>query len=567
MALQAQSIERVVVGESSDADKLNPYTNFSATGSYINEYLYSSLLRTDKGSGHYLPMLATDLPEISEDQLTFTYAIHPLARFNNGDKITAEDVAFSLKAVRNPWVNNSQKRVHYEAITQVQVIDENTVRFHVARPSSQALRITSDFAILSRAYFDPSNTLSSITLADLSHGTKVPSQKAQVLRAVAERLNVFGTSGTSWEAAPTCGTYVLTEWTRGVSINLEANKHFWGRKLDAPLNIYFAQNVAQIEFQIETNEQQLRRGIFEGRYDLVASMPPSLYSNLIHIPALVEKYKFVAPNGPSYEYVGLNMKAGSRGRNRGMEDLAVRQALSQLVHVDLLMVLHAYGLGSRMASDFPAQHPGYQNTDLPLIEFDPDAANSALDKAGWLDSDGNGLRDRVVDGEEVQLVLECIYNDNSNLRKAIAEHIAENAMKAGILVVPVPLPWKEYMARLNKGDFEISLGAWVADPNEDSYRQIWHSKSWGSGSNFVGFGDEETDHQIELYDETIDPNLHKAMSLEIQQKIYSQQPYIFLWRNDLCTMVSKRYEKMPIFSFRPGFWIPAWGLGTETFQN
>lgn len=567
-SLNAQTIDRVVVGESSDADKLNPYTNFSATGSYINEYLYSSLLRTDKATGRYLPMLALSLPEISEDQLSYTYTLHPEARFNNGRRVTAADVAFSFKAVRNPWVNNSQKRTHYEAITRVEEVDEQTIRFHVARPSSQALRISSDFAILSREHFDPDNTLADITVADLRMGTKVSLPKGQALRNIADRLNVYGTSEAAWSPEPTCGTYILTAWQRGSSITLHVNRRFWGSKLDAPIpNMLFAQNVAEIEFQIETNEQQLRTGIFEGRYDLVASMPPSLYANLSQIPALVEKYKFVAPPGPSYEYVGLNMRAGSRGRNPGMEDLAVRQALSQLVHVDLLMEQQVFGLGSRLSSDFPGQHPDYRNTDLSLIPFDPAAARGSLEQAGWLDSDGNGLRDKRVRGEDVQLVFECIYNENSMLRKAIAEHISENAIQAGILVIPVPLPWKDYMARLKQGDFELSIGAWVADPNEDSYRQIWHTSNWDSGSNFVGFGDGETDHAIELYDETIDPNLHKAMSLEIQERIYAQQPYIFLWRNDLCIMVSKRYEKMPIFSFRPGFWIPAWGTDLDSITN
>ena len=60
--LSAQSIPLVTVGEASDADQLNPFTNFSATGSYINEYLFASLIRTDKATVEYVPFLAEALP-------------------------------------------------------------------------------------------------------------------------------------------------------------------------------------------------------------------------------------------------------------------------------------------------------------------------------------------------------------------------------------------------------------------------------------------------------------------------------------------------------------------------
>jgi peptide/nickel transport system substrate-binding protein len=39
-----------------------------------------------------LPMLATALPEISPDKLTFTFKLHPNAKFSDGKALTSEDV-------------------------------------------------------------------------------------------------------------------------------------------------------------------------------------------------------------------------------------------------------------------------------------------------------------------------------------------------------------------------------------------------------------------------------------------------------------------------------------------
>lgn len=557
-ALMGQAITRVVVCETSDADQLNPFTNFSATGSYINEYLYASLLCTDKTTGAFVPLLAESLPAISDDLLSYTYTIHPAAAFNSGKKVTARDVVFSFKALRNQFVDNHQKRSHYDAITEVIALDEATVVFNIAKPQSQAMRITGEFAIVSADFFDPEGHIDSISLAEQRLGSKIATHKLQALKTVAERINLFGSSLAAYDPEGLCGSYVLTNWRRGAEIGLVANKRFWGRKLPSPPNDYFKQNVGEIQFEITTDELMIRKGLFENRFDIVSSAPNLLYATLSQIPALAEDYKFLAPPGPSYEYIGLNMRATERQRHPALEDLAVRQALARLVHVDLLMVQVCSGIGTRIVSDCPASRPDYRSEDLPLIDFDIAAARDMLDKAGWRDTDGNELRDKSIGGEDVQLVLECIYNENKPERKKIAEHLQANAREAGILIAVTALPWKDYLTRLKSGDFDITIGAWVSDPNENSYRQIWHRKSWGKGSNFVGFGTEATDRLIKQYDETVDMEKHKALSKSIQKAIYDAQPYIFLWANNQCLILSKRFTQAPVSGLRPGFWIAAW---------
>ncbi|HEX2900826.1 MAG TPA: ABC transporter substrate-binding protein, partial [Bacteroidia bacterium] len=428
----------------------------------------------------------------------------------------------------------------------------------VKKPSSQALRITGEFGILSEQHFDPQKTLDAVSIDEEGLGDRMGMAKSQALKAVAERLNVYGSSFASFDPAPTCGSYTLLGWRRGAEIVLGANKHFWGRKMEVIPHDFFKQNVAEIRIEVVSDEAKLRKAVFENHFDIISSMPPQLFANLKEIPALTSKFQFLSPPGPSYEYIGFNMRSVERKRHPATADVAVRRAIARLVHVDLLAVQVCYGLGTRIASEAPVGRLEYVNQDLPLVPFDVKKANEILDQAGWIDTDNNGLRDKRIGGEDVQIVLECIYNENKAERKAIADHIAENALKAGILVVATPLPWKEYLNRLKSGDFEIAIGAWVADPNEDTYRQIWHSKSWGVGSNFVGFGGKASDLLIERYDETIDPAKHMALSKEIQKSIYDQQPYVFLWANNQCLALNRRYEKAPIYNLRPGFWIAAW---------
>lgn len=556
-SLGAQTVGTVTILESSDADQLNPYTNFSATGSYINEYLFFSLLRTHKSTGEFLPLLADDFPSVSEDRLQFTYELHAAAKFNSGKKVLARDVAFSLKIVKNPYVNNSQKRVHYDNIAEAVVNDDRSVTLRLKKMSPQGMRVTSDFAILSEAFFDPDHTLDAIRFADLNAPKSLGPDKVERLRAIADKVNAYGTSQQNFDAGPTCGPYVLNTWQPEKQISLVANKKFWGKKA-GERNCFFGQNVGEIQFRIISEEDRIRTAIFNGEVDMVTSVPPQLYFELSDIPKLQDKFSFHEPPSQSYEYVGMNIKGSARDRKPFFADAKVRRAIAHAIDVDLLLERVCYGLGERIAAEYPAQQRDFRNAELPLRQHDPKAAKQFLADAGWRDSDENGLLDKEIDGESVTFVVECIYNANKPQRKIIAEELQRSARELGVLVSLVELPWKDYLKRLKAGEFDLCIGAWVADPNEDTYRQIWHSQNWGSGSNFIGFGDAESDALIDQYDETFDVDQRREISKQIQEVLYERQPYVFLWANTNSLVISKRFEKAPMHNLRPGFWVGEW---------
>lgn len=554
----AQVLTTVTVAEPADADKLNPLTNLSATGSYVSEYLYFSLLGAEKATGEFVPLLAESLPKVSEDMRTYTYRIHPQARFNSGKKISAEDVAFSMKLIKNPKVDIGHKRGHYDPILDIVPVDGLTFKIVLDQPSPQALRITGGFPIFSEEFLDEDKQLREISFQALQNPKALTGDQMTVLESVARKVNAFGSSFQSFHAEAVSGPYLLLEWKRNKSIVLEANKKWWGKKLGTPPNCFFKQNAAQISFQIMSDESQIRSAIFNRSVDLITSVPPSLFFELSDIPSLHNQFEFHALPGPSYEYIGMNNRGGQRGRKPLFEDGEVRRAMSHLVNVDLLQQEVNFGLGERISAECPNNLPGFKNEELQPIPFDPREAKVILEKAGWKDTDENGLLDKDLGGKNVQFVAEIIYNANAPHRRAIAEELQKAAMQAGILVSVVELPWEEYLARLKKGDFDLYVGAWVSDPNEDSFQQIWHSKNWGAGSNFVGFGNENSDRLIDAYDASLDPNERKVLSRAIQQIMYDEQPYVFLWARQHSLILKKSLQEAHAYNLRPGFWIAEW---------
>jgi ABC-type transport system substrate-binding protein len=557
--LRAQSIPRLTVGDLQSVDRLNPFTTASVIGATVNEYLFFSLMRTDKHNGEFVPLLAETAPHISRDGLSYTYTVHPLAKFNSGRKVSAADVVFSLKLVKNPYVNNQLIRSNYNGIASATAIDEQQLVIRLHSPSLEGLRITSGFAVVPEEIFDPERVLTDISVQDLGQVDGLSSTQNQDLKGVAQRVNAFGSSFDAIPASAYCGPYTVMSWKNGQQLLLEANKKFWGRKLAGTPNHYFEQNVEQLEFITLTSESHARNLLFEGGIDVLSGLAPAFFSDVKDIPRLQASYGFITQPGAAYEYIGLNMQGKARGRSGYLDELPVRQALSHIVYYELLLEQARFGLGSRIVADCPSMDPAFRNMDLGLPAFDPDYALQLIRDAGWhQEADGGLLTRSDSAGDTEVLVLECIYNSNHPYRAMIAEDLQARARELGLVISLVELPWENYMARLQSGDFDLYIGAWDSDPNENSYHQVWHSTNWGNGSNFVGFGDEQTDALIEAYDKIEDNNGRKDLGLEIQRLQSEQQPYVFLWQQNNSLIIKTKYNHAPISIHRPGYWLAEW---------
>lgn len=549
-----EPIPLVKVGVAADADKLNPLTSVSSNSAWIGEYLYFSLLGTDKASGEYVPLLAEGLPEISADETHFTYRIHPQARFNSGKRIEARDVVFSMKLVKCRYIGNDNNRSQYEAVSKVEAIDEATVRIYLNHPSHQGYKITGSFPIFSADVLDPEARLEAYTFAELSDPKQLTREDAQGLATFGRQINAFGNSFQSFASDAVSGPYLLESWQRKKLLVLEVNDKFWGRKLDTPPNVFFKQSVERIEIHVLQKESDWRSAVFSKSFDVLHGTPVDLYAEFSGIPSLAQKYHFLSRAGTTYDYIGMNIKGKERGRKALFKSEEVRRAMAHLVDVETLLEESYYGLGSRLAVEYPAAHPEFRNEDLELLDLNLSQAKSLLKAAGWEDSDENGLLD--LQGNTT-FIGEIIYNETALQRKKIAEHLAANAKQLGIILTPVGLNWEDYLARMQSGDYDMTIGSWVADPHEDSYRQLWHQSNWGNGSNFGGFGDPDTDGLIEAYEQAVELPQRQILARIIQARIHEAQPYVFLWTRDQ-TLVVKKGGFSSVSRTPPGFWLGDW---------
>ena len=83
----------------------------------------------------------------------------------------------------------------------------------------------------------------------------------------------------------------------------------------------------------------------------------------------------------------------------------------------------------------------YYNTDLKPIKFNISKAAELLKEAGWVDSDGDGVRDKMIDGQKVKLSLEVKYPSGSDVVEKVMTIFAESCKKAGAEITQSQREW------------------------------------------------------------------------------------------------------------------------------
>ena len=83
----AVSGDWVVIRELSDPDKLNPVVSTTSNADEISSYVFETLLNQDRITYELIPGLA-DLPDISPDNLSYTFKLKKNITFSDGKPLT-----------------------------------------------------------------------------------------------------------------------------------------------------------------------------------------------------------------------------------------------------------------------------------------------------------------------------------------------------------------------------------------------------------------------------------------------------------------------------------------------
>ncbi len=175
-----------------EADTLNQITSTNASSSYIYHGALGSLL------GEFLlgydpetwraekPLLAESYPEISEDNLTYTFTLRDGVQWHDGVPFTYEDVLFSVKVMMIPFVDSASLRGYFVDLADVNV-DGRRVSFRMSRPYWMNDNVLGfNLPILPKHVYDPGGILDGYSYPDIISSV---ARDDDILRSFGERFN------------------------------------------------------------------------------------------------------------------------------------------------------------------------------------------------------------------------------------------------------------------------------------------------------------------------------------------------------------------------------------------
>ena len=314
------------------------------------------------------------------------------------------------------------------------------------------------------------------------------------------------------------GAYRFVEWDAGVKLELEANDLYWG---EPPA-------FDRVLFSTVKDQNAWPRKLKAGEIDLTQLQPEQyateVKDNTTGVYLGNERIKHDVHDTLGYFYLGWNLDKPK------FSDKRVRQALTMAFNRQGLVENIFHGLGEVTSGPFGQQTSCYDQSIKPW-PFDLEAAKAKLAEAGWTDTDGNGIIDKVIDGEKVDFEFTMLIYGSSTEYATLAEVYREDLLSIGIKMIPSAVEWSTMLKKMDEREFDVYTGAWVLSLPTD-LMQIWHSKEADKpkSSNRIGFRNAEADRIAEAMRVEFDEDKRLELCHQFHALVHEEQPYTFIYQ-------------------------------------
>ena len=255
------------------------------------------------------------------------------------------------------------------------------------------------------------------------------------------------------------GPFVVTEWQPGDEIQLSANPYYYRAAEGLP-------KLDNLTFQYYPDVDGIVGPLLSGPCHIVAqsALDPGLLPFFTEADdtGLLQTH---IQSGTIFEHLTFGVDSfGAYGEGNGrpdwFQDVRVRQALAMCTDRQSLMEQTMYGQSEVWNAYASPNHP-LRPEDAAAWPYDVAAANTLLDEVGYLDSDGDGIREDPATG--TPFAIELMTSLGGELRQEMAAVIAESWLACGVQADTVSLPPDDFFAPegpLLGRQFDVALFAW-----------------------------------------------------------------------------------------------------------
>ncbi len=413
----------------------------------------------------FQPVLATELPVVSADGLSYTVTLREGVTFHNGDPFSSADVKYTMDWMKDP-ANASIFSGSFENVTSVEAPDPTTVVVTLSAPNAAFNALIGSVMILPSGYH-----------AEIG-------QEAYAQAPV----------GT--------GPFKLNSFDPAARTLLDAyDGHFRGRPL-----------VDQLQIDVVPEASVRAEALENGESDnSIWSLTPEDDARLSEDPTFTT-------------YTTLNVAVNHFPLNNQspiLSDVNVRRAM--MFAIDRQVIVDEIFLGAAQiaTSNLSPAVVTYYNPNTTQYTYDPDQAASLLETAGWVQGDGDW---REKDGQELGFTISIPSGDST--RRSEAEVVQQYLQDVGINAQLQETPVAQILEQLPAGEIDAALFNWTyGDGGDPDATSVLSSTG---ASNFSSFRNERVDELLKQGVLALTQEERIPIYQEIQQIVSDEVPFLYI---------------------------------------
>jgi len=425
--------------------------------------------------------------EFSADRLTLTFRLRSGVRWHDGQPVTADDVVFTVNKVQEPALANRPWAPLFRDLSAIEAIDELTVRatYHLATP-------------------------------DVLEGWRLPILPRHLAQADDDLL-----AGEFAKHPVGCGPFRFVRYVPGQEIVLEANADYWD---GAPA-------IDRLIFKIYPDQRTRYQALLSGELD-TATLSSNLWHEAQSSAAAAHLGSVVF-----YQFRVWCVFWNQDGSNPFFTDPRVRRAMVLALDRDAFINSVLFGMARPVPTTW-GPDPYWADPALQSWSYDPVEAARLLDAAGWVDADGDGIRER--NGEPFEFTLTTVASTQK-----LSDHMAawqqQSLAELGVRMKIETLEWQTLRDRRDAHLFEAVSFSLFLTRNPDQF-ELYHSTAKDDGYNFYGLDDPEIDRLLEQGRELFDPLARREVYYELQRRLHEREPLTTLFNFATPVLFDRRLE-------------------------
>ncbi len=457
LSLQSQNAEKMntlVIGTTKTLRLLDGAAISNDIEIVLGSQIYETVLRANPDTGVLEPLLASEMPTVSSDGLTYTIKLQQGIMMTDGVEITADVVKWS-------WNTSFAEPETLSLVTgyfmdpddpgsKIDVIDKYTLQVHLKAPFAPFMQT---LAIPAMCVYSPQHW-------DRTKDEYVGS-----------------------------GPWKFVHWLREEEVLLERNDNYWNKN-EMPKFKYMLWKLYKAPSSLAL---ALREGTVDIAWRQLAT--PDMAS-------FIEDSNYKIVSAPATRVVGIEINCGEAFAP--LNDTRVRQAISWLIDRDEIIQKAYGGIGlHELFSIAPDNLPGYNASAKAFTPPNVDKAKQLLAEAGYPDG---FTTDFWISSSQ--------YGDQIS---SLAVVIKDDLAKAGITLNIKDMEYAQWLTTKKGGMAPVATTHWCADYN-DMYAYLFNylSSSGDAETGEYNYYNPMADQLLAQAAQTTDTNARLALYKQIQ---------------------------------------------------